>query len=94
MSRELNGQYSAERKLEILVRSLGQRCSTGALFNGTGGSSVVRDIIAEAMLKLGEKPVDMDTIKIPPDISSSLAAMAHNLPRRWMGGPSNGGGQK
>jgi hypothetical protein len=81
---ELNGQYHAEKQLETRVQSLSLRCYPSNFFT----SSQVRELIVATIEgpPLGGKLQDHGAISIPPDISSSLAALAFNWPPRWQGG--------
>ncbi len=85
MLQELNSHYWAEQQLERLVQSLSLRCFSGGFFSTASAPSNVCTAIANAMAMLGGQPIPAGTIVIPPDMSSSLAAMAHNWPLRRMG---------
>jgi hypothetical protein len=85
MLQELNSHYWAEQQLERLVQSLSLRCFSTGFFSTADAPSNVCTTIAAAMGMLNGQPTPAGTIVIPPDMSSSLAAMAHNWPLRRMG---------
>jgi hypothetical protein len=82
---ELNGQYYAEQQLETLVQSLSLRCYANGFFSTEGHRSRVCGLIFAAIRELGAELSPPGSIVIPPDMSSSLAAIAHNWPLRRQG---------
>jgi hypothetical protein len=82
---ELNSCYFAEQQLEVLVQSLSLRCYAPNFFSMSGQDSQVCSLIAATIANLDGKVEDRRSIPIPPDVSSSLAALAFNWPGRRQG---------
>ena len=80
---ELNSSYFAEKQLERLVQSLGLRFFSSSFFGD--GPHTVCGYIKAAMGRFGVAPAAPGSIVIPPDMSSSLAALAYNWPQRRHG---------
>jgi len=85
MIAELNGQFYAEQQLENLVQSLSLRCFSKGLFSQGATDSYVCSAIRTATTILHGKIHKRGTIAIPPDISASIAAIAHNYPSQTHG---------
>lgn len=84
INQELNSHFWAEQQLERLVQSLSLRCFSTGFFSTASAPSYVCSAIQAAMLG-GVQPTPAGSIVIPPDASSSLAAMAFNWSMRRMG---------
>jgi hypothetical protein len=81
---ELNGNYYAEQQLERLVRSLSLRCFSAGFFSTKSQRSHVCEVILGAITELKGHLTPPGAISIPPDVSNSLAAIAHNWSLRAM----------
>jgi hypothetical protein len=75
---ELSAQFHVEQQLDRVVQSLSLRCVQGAVLSSRGSPSFVQLIIRAAVNGLGHQITPDGSIFIPPDVSSTLATIAHN----------------